>query len=493
MKRAAVILFVLFFLMAMIVPASAATLAPTWNSAIVYFNPNVVSSLGGDELNIIYFSEDGTAYPSNPVELRSHSSGMLLVGNILHNDAFRGSAVVSSTTPLVALYLQTAGGSDPYSPIVYNSFGHEQAGAGDFHIPDIELGGAYRLQLGIQNLESEALTVTLSFHKIDGTTYNFSIGSVAAQRSLIREFDDLSAFAGLPADFHGSLVITGRKANDTAGEMVVAVKQVQAGGRRAFAFEGMGAGAETLYMPNAGCEVNPNQQTTTFAIQNTDTVNNAVVQVSYYDPQGNLAGVSPAAGNYTIGPGNMVLVDPCSDASADLSGKALSAVIRSLNSPTAKLAATGKTVSPDGLATAFSAQIPSAAAGDGKYRAALPYVEYDRRSDGIRTFLTVMNAGATAASDINVLFYGRDGSLITTSALASAVGGPGQLPAYTRRNIDPLAAGAIDPGAAGFLGAVVVESDQPLAVLARVQRSVKVPGYGTLGDDYNGVGFIPLP
>ena len=285
--------------------------------------------------------------------------------------------------------------------------------------------------------------------------------------------------------------------------IVAAVRQVQTGGRRAFAYEGFSGGAGAIYMPAAMCQVGSGKMMVYYEVQNTGNTS-TTVEVEYYNPNQPVMPPGNRIARQVLGslaPGSHLSVDPCQ--AAGMTGRSVSAVIRA-TSPGGEVAAIGRAISHDGLMTAFSGQLlpdPGVYGIDClpadpeypdncSYRVILPHVEYATRSNGWRTYLSIQNIYDMPAGDIQVRYYGQDGSLIGTHYLATNENDNTRLMPYAKRSSDPTYANVIDPSSQGFIGSVEVVADRPVAVLARIQRLVNVPNYAILGEDYTGMYLI---
>lgn len=504
MKRATLalpVLIVVLILMLALTGGSPtrAQSSPVWNSAILYFNPadtpietqGCESAPECDDISILYYRESGETVPSKAIPIRPFESGVVLIGSVLYDQTFKGSAVISSTVPLAALFRQVYTSSDPYSPIVYTSLDNTMAGEGYFYLPWVQSTSGFDTEVGVQNIESVPVSLKLHFYKRDGSLYTYDPPqgiSLEPQRSYIFRISSIP----LPwaNSFDGSLVVEAHFSGmpDSHPKIVAAAREVMVGGNKANGFEGVGTGQTAWHMVTSLCSYGPALQTSQYSIQNTSLATTAQVQVDYYTANGELYATYPASGSATISPGAALLVNGCDPtpktAGAVMTGKYLSAVVRSTNS--VGLAVVGKVIGKDGLLTAFNGQTPPPSSPDGKYYVAMPYVEFAVREDGIRTYLSVLNVGENPANNIQLTYYGRDGSLITAVNLTAK-----PLPAHAKIGSDPSAAGAIDPGAYGFIGAANIISDQPVVALGRVQRGVSLPGGITnLGDDYIGAYYL---
>lgn len=482
-------LLILFLALALVISLRASpdqtaqASASIWKSSIAYFNPLDAASPGGDEINVVYYKTSGEMIPSAAIKpLLPYQSGVILIGSVLFDEGFRGSALVSATVPLLTLYRQFSDADDPYSPILYTGFDSRNVGLGKFYLPSVQLG-VFDTRLGIQNVDNNQVRLTLKFYASDGTQYLYPTNpTLQPQRSFIANVSELAgSISGFPKPFDGALVIESKViATNADARLVAAARDVQAGGRKAYAYEGSPGVQNQWFMVSAMCRYGTSEQTTRYFIQNTQGAP-VDVQVAYYDPgNGSLVGVYPGAGEYVQIPAwGRATVDGCE--SAILSGRTLTAVI----SGSGPIAVVGKTISKDGLMTAFNGQIPPQIGSDGRYRLGFPYVVYEVRDNGERTFLSVVNIGDQPANVLKISYYGRDGSLIQQENLATT-----PVPPYAKRSSNPSAAGAIDEWAAGFLGAALVESDQPIVGMARIQRTVGLSGYNVLGEDYPGAVFI---
>ncbi|NPV56756.1 MAG: hypothetical protein HPY76_08810 [Anaerolineae bacterium] len=509
-----IILFLLLLGVLLPAPARAQTVpTPTWMTYIAYYNPRTEIPETPDRMTVVYYKPDGSDIPTNidlPFGGGPHISGRVFVGNTLHNPGFRGSVVISSTSPVVAMYREIAEGEDAFSPILYNSFSVLDAGGGKFYIPFVQKSGAFDPMIGIQNVESVPITVELTFYPAGGGAIDIDepFRDIEAQASAVY----LGSELGLGATFEGAMVVEAIIKDSVPaepGRIVAAVRQAQSGGRRAFAYEGFSGGAGAVFMPAAMCNVGTGGMTVYYEVQNTGEASTEV-EVDYYntnpaEPPGNLIATQTLG---SLAPGSRLQVDPCQV--DGMNGRSVSAVIRA-SSPDGQVAAVGRAVSQDGLMTAFSGQIMmdpdmygfGCTASDPEYpdnctyRVIVPYVEYSTRSTGWRTYLSIQNIlnipekpEVNYAANIQVRYYGQDGSLIGTHYLATDENDNTRLMPYAKRSSDPTFANVIDPSSQGFIGAVEVVSDRPVAVLARIQRPVSVPNYALVGEDYTGMYLI---
>ncbi len=480
---------------------------PTWNSIIAWFNPT--SNADPTGLSVVYFRDDGTSIPSAPIEVDAHSSGTLYIGSILHDEDFEGSAVLSANMPVLAVYKQVAGAREAYSPILYNSFDLDMAGS-TYYLPFVQRQRDFDSQIGIQNVEPVDVDVKLEFYdSLSGNSFVYQPDEddfiyqpgedewkqIEPQSTWIFKLSDID-HEEMNNGFSGTIVITGMKhvdqgeAHVQAGRVVAVVKEVQAAGRRAYAYEGVNGGEDTIFLPSAFCEVGDGKMTTRYVVQNLHASEAASVSIKFYDGEdGNTVDPLATLGPVSINAGYNAEFDACDSSVADaIRGKKVSAVAVSAGGQ--PLGAVGNVMSDDGLLTAFTAlRMQTVADGEGIYRMVFPYVEWATSKKGYRTTITVMNLGIANAVNMRANYYGNDGSPISVDFPMATDTSP--LLPYAIRNSSAVIARAVDMSSNGFTGAVIISSDQPMAAVAHVERTVDVDDYGTLGEDYTGIPYVP--
>jgi hypothetical protein len=467
---------------------------PTWSSIIAWFNPT--SSADDTGLSVVYFRDDGTSIPSAPIEVKAHSSGTLYIGSILHNQDFEGSAVLSANMPVLAVYKQVAGAREAYSPILYNSFDLDMAGS-TYYLPFVQRERDFNSQIGIQNVEPVNIDVKLTFYdSLSGNSFVYQPDAdewyeIPPQSTWIFRLSDID-HEEMNNGFSGAVVISGRLTDEpvTPGRVVAVVKDMQAAGRRAYAYEGVNGGEDTIFLPSAFCEVGSNKMTTRYVVQNLHASEAASVSIVFYDGEnGNTADPLATLGPVSINAGYNAIFDACDSSVADaIRGKKVSAVATSAGGQ--PLGAVGNVISDDGLLTAFTAlRMQTVADGEGIYRMVFPYVEWSTSKKGYRTTITVMNLGGANAVNMRADYYGNDGSPISVDFPMATDTSP--LLPYAIRNSSAVISRAVDMSSNGFTGAVIISSDQPIAAVAHVERAVDVDDYATLGEDYSGIPYVP--
>ncbi len=485
MKRISFLLLACVFILTLSLPGAALAQgsSPTWNSIIYYYNPRANSGTIG----VTFTGTGATPGDQLGIPVPAHGFGSVLVGS---TGDFKGAATLSADIPLVAVYKQFDQGKGPYAPVLYSSFDATQSSVnGKFYLPSVLHAGYYVSKIGIQNVENEAVSLTLHFYNSTGAEkVNAPLGltkSIDSQGSWIFQIlDDAADVPGIGSSFDGSLVIQAVKASDgvTPARVVAAVEDLQSQGQRSYAYEGSSATAKTFYLPYANCRYSTNQQSSTFYVQNAGSAN-ATINVYYYTTGGTLITSYTAAAK--VKPGARMLASACnSKVYAKMNGKNGTARITS-DQP---LVVVGKASSADGLSTAFLGQ-PS-----GGTDILLPYVEYNKLSSDPRATLNIMNVGATPAKNVYINFWYKkaDNSFAAQKLVLATNSAP--LAKYGKYSATPKVSGAALDVNGKYLGAAEVISDQPVVVVVRVTQSVTgVPGITTLGEDYTGVPFAAGP
>lgn len=474
MKRTFFLCLALIMVVTLALPgiASAQTATTTtWTSSIYYYNPSEDTG----ELQVVYYRTSGET-PSGNIAVNAGGSGEVFIGDWGVGSTFRGSAVLSASVPLVAVYEQASNGADPnYARLLYTAFDPNEGGE-TVYIPTFVKGTGYTSQVGVQNIGTTATTATLTFTAQNGTEYEVTSPSIPTNTSYVFTGDDISA---LPNPFDGSLTISAPN-----GKIVAAAQELQANGRAAYAFEGISQTGTKVYMPSMMCRFSPGGQTSYYAIQNAgdspatvtvDIYNDATKKV--IDANGTQPGTAyslPA----TIPVGAKFPLNLC-----NLKGTAYkggTAVINS-NEP---LAVVGKIQATNGLNTSF---VGKAAGHSG--RTVLPYVVWSTNAaKGYRSYISVMNVGSSAATAVTAKFLKPDGSTAATVNLAT---GAKPLAAGYKASVNPSTARALRTDQS-YRGAVEITSDQPVVVIVRLEKKVTgVRGYSLFGEDYLGIPYVP--
>ena len=511
MKKWIAIVFVLALTAGLAAPSAYAASPAQWKSSIVLANPN---GGGAENLGIsvtLKFSDGGPSdvpdQPINPYGSLEFNYGV--------TENFKGSAEISANQPVAAVYRQFPGGVDQsYAPILYTAFSANQASDSGYFIPTFVRRSDVSTLIGIQNIDGSAATLNLRFFKVGNKTGtpdyildNFDISEYSSRQI---GGVDFSALPGFPASFDGSLVISlqNPSCSDCGKRIVVAAQEIPNSGRRAYAFEGVPDTKvenadptkpaywymRQTYMPSAMCKVGRTQQTSYYAVQNAGA-EPAFIIVDYYDNNGKKIATQKSVKVY---PGAKVSINTCS--ARGMGGKSGSAVIyadldgkTSQNATTKKyeytpggyIAAMGKVISNDGLATAFTAP------GSGSSQLSLPYIPWGASTYDYRAYIAVFNPSKTESATVEISYYTREGCGSTSTPIPGCTAKKHKFVVKPngKGNSTPLLGGALTGGS--FIGSAVVTSDKPVVVLVRVQKATKVKGYTTLGEDYTGVQLAP--
>jgi hypothetical protein len=473
MKKTTIIITILAIVVGFTVPGSTAmaqsATAQSWSSSITYYTPSDTAGT----LWVNYYQPSGAVIEAGPFDLAPHKAGSLFIGATAVPDGFIGSAVLSANVPIVATYVQFAAGeaASQYGRMLYNAFSAVDAGT-PFYIPTVLYQEFNTTSLvGIQNIESDEITVNLKFYVVGSTTPVVDIN---------RDINAYSSYVFGPADvglspgFNGSLVITG------TGRVVASAQETFDVGRAAYAFEGVAGGSNATYMPSAMCNYGPSWQTSYYAIQNAGT-GDANVTIEYYDTAGNLVKTMPST---VISEGGKLSRNACQDEA--LVNALGSAVIKSTG---AEIIAIGKILANNGLLTAFVGE------SEGYTNIAAPYIRWSANpSLEWRSYIAIMNVGDGNATNITARYYDANGTLQATHVIATSAN---PLERFIKRNTTPESANALDAngnfGINPFGGAVEITSDQPVVVVVRLARNVNLDGGATtqFGEDYNGINIAP--
>lgn len=493
MKKFAALIFMLVLTAGLAAPSAYGSSPANWQSSIVLANPNGGGAgNSGVSVSVNFYGANAPVLAEETI----NAFGSLEL-NYGVTDNFKGSAEISANQPVAAVYRQFPGGADQsYAPILYTAFSADQAGAA-YYIPTFVRRADVSSLIGIQNIDASIASLNLKFYKAGNTTgspdyvlENYLVDPNSSRQLGGAGSTDLPNF---PANFDGSLVISLQDPECTScgKRIVVAAQEIPNSGRRAYAFEGRPQGSMFAYMPSAMCKVGTTQQTTYYAVQNAGSGDTYVI-VDYYDNNGKKIATQKSG---RVKPGAKVSINTC--LARGMGGKSGSAVIyadndgkTTLNAVTRKyeyaadgnIVAMGKVVSTDGLATAFTAP------GSGSRLLSLPYIPWGASTHDYHAYIAVFNPSSTQTANVEITYYTREGC------------GPSGAPPVDgcqskrhRLTVKPLGKGNSTPmlGSAltsgSFIGSAVVSSDQPVVVLVRVQKTTKVKGFTTLGEDYTGV------
>jgi hypothetical protein len=464
-----VVLLIVLFVPAQLVMAQNAT-AETWTSAIVYFNTS-----GDTGSMIITFHDGSTSYPSASMAVNGHQNGTVLVGSVSTTpslpSSFKGSAVLSATVPLAVVhYDYSQGNPDTYDRAWYTGFDSSQA-APTIYVPTVEKTKWSQVttsRVGIQNIEpSNDANVTLHFYNIGETSAFWTkTQTIAPSASYVFSLLDPD-FSSIPGNWSGSLKIT----TSPSADILAAAEQTAGARRYAYAFEGVEAGANTIYVPTMLCHYGSNDQTSYYAVQAAGGTAN--VAVKHYDKfTGLQVGTTY---NVSISDGSKDIINVCLKGDAP-NGSIGSSIVTSTGAPVNVIVKVNGT---NGLRTAYIAQ------GSGSTEVALPYVSYnDDKTADFRSYIAVMNISeTTSGQNIVATYYNEDGTVKTTHILATPTTQLGPLQ-KANSHLGLL-------GAGNWKGAVKITSDVPIFVTVRSHKTYTglEPEAAQMGEDYSAVSY----
>lgn len=467
--RLGALLTVLVLLIALTVGTVAAqnpAYTTSFTTSITYQNVGAESA----SISLVFYGADGAA--SSPVDRGQLAAGAgtsLFVGGLDQvGPSFKGSAVLSSSQPVVATLVQVPQGSDTVkNRPLSNGFTGEQGAQRYLIATTLKNQFNSTTIFSVQNVGQTATDVIVRFFAV-GSSDPIALPAETIQPGAARYFDLGNRPEITANNFNGSATIEAA----TGGRIVASAMELSTNGGGASSFEGVTQGGATFYMPSAICDAF-NGQNSAYAVQNTGN-STANVRVRYSNGVIHEKTVAPGAKESFVG---------C-QAPGMAGGFSGSAIVESTNG--VPVVAIGK-VYGTGLSTAF------VGAPAGADRLALPYVRWSQTQyeTGVRqrTFLAIQNVGAAPVTGVVVRYVDRNGTTVGTHTL-------GEIGAGAKVNSTPFdqaVAGNRDVLAefgydgANFGGGVIIEGPDgsQLVAIARVQS--EVPGQGRVAEDYNGI------
>jgi hypothetical protein len=440
-------------------PALAGAYDTAFTTSITYQN---VSNRTSTSVQILFYADQNATAPITITRpnLAAGAGTSVFIGGLGEiNPGFRGSAIMQSDVQLVATLVQLPQGSQTVrNRPLSNGF---SSGSSQMLIATV-LKNQFDTNtvFSVQNVGNSATTVLIRF-------YNTQAQQVHTISQAIQPggayYVDAGQIGQLGAQFNGSAVVEGG-----GGQIIASAMELAVQGINASAFEGVGQGSTTFYMPSALCEAFGGTNTS-YAIQNTSLTDSANVTVTFSNG---------ATASANIGPGAKSSFIACQaqGMTQNFNG---SAVITS-NVP---VIAIGKAYGL-GLSTAF------VGVSEGAARIAVPYVRWASAANWAagtqqRVNLTIQNIGAAdlAAGSVRVDYIDRDGNVVGTHTL-------GAITSEGKVNSNPADGGLTEfgvyPGGQFGGGAMVVgPNGSQLAVVARVSTQVAAGQFAS--EDYNGI------
>jgi hypothetical protein len=447
-----------------------------------------------------YPEGNGTPIPFTVSPLAAGAGTSLYIGSVTGlSSGFRGSAVMSSTEPLVATVVQFSNDAGMKMRMLSNGFSSTD-GSNQYLIATTLLNKFNRTTVfSIQNAGDADVEATVKFYDADN---NGNLAStvkhvIPAGSSKYIEMDDATD-TGLPAAttvFNGSAIVTAVLNSDktTPANVVAAVSELYTNKNVGGNFEGipLSRAANTIYLATALCQ--KFGLDTFYAVQNASLTDSATINVQYFNIDGT---PKTTDGPYTIGPGQKKSISTCAPSSGvamtDFTGSA------KLTSTGAPIVAIGKAQGQVG-ASAATVDVFTIFMGEpqGASKIALPFVRWANDANfnaatnvggKQRAYLAIQNLEATPIT-VNVKYYAKSGGApVGTETLTIAGLAKGSSNASTA---GALGLAGMNAGEFGYYtdntfgGAVTIEADaaNPSAKFIAIAR-VQHPG---VGEDYNAV------
>lgn len=444
--------------------AHAQAYSTSYITSVTYQN---VGSAATTSLQVLFYALPTTTTPITIARpnLAPGAGTSLYIGSLAEiSGGFRGSAVMQSDQPLLATLVQLPQGSATVKnrPL---SNGFSGGAAQSLIASVIKNTFDTNTVFSVQNVDSLTNNITIKFYDTSANlvlTITHSIEPGAAF------YVDAGLEAGLGASFNGSAVITALRADLTSGNIISSVMELAIAGTGNKAFEGVGSGSMTFYMPSALCAAFGGD--TAYAVQNTSLTTATNVTVTYSNGATETQNILPGAKKSFI----------ACNATGMSTGFSGSATVVSATTP---VVAIGKAYG-SGMSTAF------VGASSGAERVALPYVRWASNANWAagtqqRVNLTIQNVGGGAISgNIIVQYIDRDGVVVGTHTISTG------LAVGAKTNSNATNAGLTEFGVyAGpqFGGGVLViaPAGSQIAVVARVSTQVSAGVFAS--EDYSGM------
>jgi hypothetical protein len=452
--------------------ALAGAYETAFTTSITYQN---VDTAATTLLKILFYDSptDTTPIEITQPNLQAGAGTSVFIGGLTQIDpGFQGTAVMQTDKQLVATLVQLPQGSTTVkNRPLSNGFSSGTPQSLIATVLKNAFSSGQHTVFSVQNTGSQT-NVTIDFYNTSATKVHTITKTLESGAGY---FVDTGQISQLGSTFNGSVVINGG-----GGTIVSSALELDSGSYTgAKAFEGVGSGAKTFFMPSALCDffTGGKIQNTNFAIQNADLAQPTQVTVLYSDG---------SSETKTVQPGSKQSFNTC--AAGTGSGFLGSATV---TSTTTDVIAVGK-ASGGGLSTAYVG-FP---AGSGSEKLALPYVRWPTVANfnsgkQQRVNIAIQNIGSsTVTGDIVVKYIDRDGNVSGTHTITT------DLASGAKANSNATNAGLSEFGVYNngtqFGGGVIIEgpSGSELAAIARVATYVPATG-DVVGEDYNGMGVSP--
>lgn len=330
---------------------------------------------------------------------------------------FMGSVVMSSNQNVVATLVQSPDSINVKNRLLSNAF---KVGSTKVMLPTL-LKKKFNTtsKFSVQNVTASNVNVTVKIYSISNPStpaYTLSVNTLpggAAKYFVMGDGNgDPNAIAvNAPDNFEGSAtiegVLTGTSTSIPLAATVFELSQTD-WNFAARAYEGIAAGANTLYMATALCK--SSNTSTAYAVQNVSTSGSATVIVTYSP-----GGLTQSS---TIAPNGKASFTACGVNGAGFTGAA------KITSSGGQIVAIGKAFidnpsAPDpNYGTAFLGE------AQGSAKLALPYVRYTADATFLngtrqRAFLAIQNVGSATVTNVQVKYLNNAGTVVGTHTIAS--------------------------------------------------------------------------
>lgn len=435
---------------------------------------------------VFYFYAEGSATATQvPVTLAANAGASLFIGGLNQLPAnFSGSAVVSSSQPIVATLVQIPQSTTVRNRPVSNGFSSASSSVTIATVLKSSFGTSTKFS--VQNTESVAADIKITFYNAD----NPAATPIVVNRNNVPGGSAVSLDMGTLADiaaasFNGSAIVEAtRTGGSTPANIVASALELATGGPAARAFEGVNQGAQTVYMPSALC--NFASATSAYAVTNASQTQGTTVTVTFNN--GNTVQATLAAGSKAS-------INGCDGNNPNnYSGSA------TITSDTTDIVVIGK-VGGGGRSTAFLGE------STGSAKLALPYVRWTEaqwgQPTGQRASIAIQNIGPDPVSGVVVKYLNATGQVVGQHALPTIASGAkknssprwsdaeGSIqlqPGFTAINLEEFGRPDGNPTGAGFGGSVIIEGPSGSELTAVVRIASRIDALNTtVAEDYNGI------
>lgn len=464
----------------------AAAYGAAFSTAITFQNVGTAAAT----VEFDFFQENTAAGVKVPGgTLQPGASNSLGVGSVSNLGTFtKGSAVLSSNQPVVATIVQFNSTGIKNQPLS-NGFGDAEAAERTLVATALKNTFGTTTIFSVQNVAAEAANITVDFYRIGESAVAYSLPLTNTPAYSAR-YVDLGKITQLGTAFNGSAIVRSALGSGAAAKTVVTINELGTSANIARAFEGVGTGSNTVYMPSALCNYSSGRFTHGYAVQNAGTTP-VTYEVEYF-PFGRAA-IKTAP--ITLQPGGKQSMPGCTASGINgMPPNVLgSAIIRRTGGAENALVAVAKFNNPSAPGRFLDSAAVGIPEGGGGLKLAAPYVRWSPNSQfnagsAQRSFLAIQNVGTAVATNVRVQYINKDGAVIATQTLGNLnPGAKANSTAESARALDAFGRfGYYGPNGQNtqFGGGVYILADA--GSLAAVVRST-VGGTASTGEDYNAI------